>query len=60
MVEPSPQQIAELVRDAMLAGDHATKMLGMRIVEVALELEGEVGLGGGGGACRHSFDESGG
>ena len=35
MVEPSPQQIAELVRDAMLAGDHATKMLGMRIVEVA-------------------------
>jgi len=35
MAEPSPQQIAELVRDAMLAGDHATKMLGMRIVEVA-------------------------
>ncbi len=35
MVEPSPQQIAELVRDAMLAGDHATKMLGMHIVEVA-------------------------
>ena len=35
MAEPSPQQIAELVRDAMLAGDHGTKMLGMRIVEVA-------------------------
>ena len=35
MAEPSPQQIAELVRDAMLAGDHATKMLGMHIVEVA-------------------------
>ena len=35
MVEPSPQLIAELVRDAMLAGDHATKMLGMHIVEVA-------------------------
>ncbi len=34
MAEPSPQQIAEKVRDAMLAGDHATKMLGMRIVEV--------------------------
>ena len=35
MAEPSPQQIAELVRDAMLAGDYATKMLGMHIVEVA-------------------------
>ena len=35
MAEPSPQQMAELVRDAMLAGDHATKMLGMHIVEVA-------------------------
>ena len=34
MADPSPQQIAELVRDAMLAGDHATKMLGMRVVEV--------------------------
>ena len=35
MAEPSPQQIAELVRDAMLAGDHATKMLGMHSVAVA-------------------------
>jgi len=30
----TPQQLAEKVRDAMWAGDHATKMLGMHIVEV--------------------------
>ncbi len=34
MASPTPQQLAELVRDAMLADDHATKMLGMTIVEV--------------------------
>lgn len=30
----TPQQLAEKVRDAMWAGDHATKMLGMHIVAV--------------------------
>lgn len=30
----APQQLAEQVRDAMWAGDHATKMLGMEIVAV--------------------------
>lgn len=30
----SPQPLAERVRDAMWAGDHATKMLGMVITEV--------------------------
>jgi acyl-CoA thioesterase len=30
----SPQQTAEAVRDAMWVGDHATKMLGMRITAV--------------------------
>lgn len=30
----TPQQLAEQVRDAMWTGDHATKMLGMQIVEV--------------------------
>ena len=29
-----PQQLAEQVRDALWAGDHATKMLGMEITEV--------------------------
>lgn len=32
--QPTPQQLAEQVRDAMWAGDHATKMLGMVITEV--------------------------
>jgi acyl-CoA thioesterase len=31
---PTPQQLAEMVRDAMWVGDHATKMLGMAITEV--------------------------
>ena len=35
MPDPSPQQLAEQVRDAMLAGDHASKMLGMQVVDVA-------------------------
>ena len=35
MTPPTPQQLAELVRDAMLADDHATRLLGMQIVEVA-------------------------
>ena len=35
MTPPAPQQLAELVRDAMLADDHATRLLGMQIVEVA-------------------------
>ena len=30
----SPQQLAEQVRDALWAGDHATQMLGMEITEV--------------------------
>ena len=30
----SPQQLADKVRDAMWAGDHATKMLGMQVAEV--------------------------
>ena len=30
----TPQQLAELVRDALWAGDHATKMLGIEITEV--------------------------
>ena len=30
----TPQQLAEQVRDAMWAGDHATKMLGMEILAV--------------------------
>ena len=34
MPNPTPQALAERVRDAMWAGDHATKMLGMRITEV--------------------------
>jgi acyl-CoA thioesterase len=34
MTAPSPQQLAEQVRDAMLADDHATKMLGMQVTEV--------------------------
>lgn len=32
---PTPQQLAEMVRDAMLAGDHASRLLGMQVVEVA-------------------------
>ena len=32
--ELTPQQIAERVRDGMFANDRASKMLGMRIVEV--------------------------
>ena len=32
---PTPQQLADMVRDAMLAGDQASKMLGMQIVAVA-------------------------
>jgi acyl-CoA thioesterase len=35
MPDPSPQQIAERVRDAMLADDRATRMMGIRIREVA-------------------------
>jgi acyl-CoA thioesterase len=40
MTDPSPQQLAEQVlaeqvRDAMLADDHATKMLGMQVLAVA-------------------------
>ena len=31
---PAPQALAEQVRDAMLAGDHATLMLGMQIARV--------------------------
>jgi len=31
---PTPQQLAEQVRDAMWVGDHATKMLGMRITGI--------------------------
>ena len=31
---PTPQQLAEQVRDALWAGDHASKMLGMAITEV--------------------------
>lgn len=31
----TPQQTAEAVRDAMWVGDHATKMLGMRITAIA-------------------------
>ena len=34
MPDLTPQALAEKVRDAMWAGDHATKMLGMRILEV--------------------------
>ena len=34
MPNPTPQELAERVRDAMWAGDHASKMLGMRIIEV--------------------------
>lgn len=34
MPVPSPQQLAEQVRDAMWSGDHATRMLGMRCVAV--------------------------
>ena len=34
MTRPTPQALAELVRDAMWAGDQATRMLGMRITEV--------------------------
>ena len=30
----TPQQLADKVRDAMWAGDHATKMLGMQVAEV--------------------------
>lgn len=33
-IPPTPQQLAEQVRDAMWACDHATKMLGMVITEV--------------------------
>ena len=35
MADPSPQRLAEQVRDSLLADDHATKMLGMHIAEVA-------------------------
>ena len=35
MPDPSPQQLAEQVRDAMLADDRASKMLGMQVVDVA-------------------------
>ncbi|OYU74520.1 MAG: phenylacetic acid degradation protein PaaD [Burkholderiales bacterium PBB5] len=39
MAEPAspltPQQTAEAVRDAMWVGDHATKMLGLRITAIA-------------------------
>ena len=34
MPNPTPQELAERVRDAMWAGDHATQMLGMRVIEV--------------------------
>ncbi|OGB04827.1 MAG: phenylacetic acid degradation protein PaaD [Burkholderiales bacterium RIFCSPHIGHO2_12_FULL_69_20] len=33
-IPPTPQQLAEQVRDVMWAGDHATRMLGMVITEV--------------------------
>jgi acyl-CoA thioesterase len=32
---PTPQQIADKVRDAMFAGDRATRWLGMQVVQVA-------------------------
>ena len=35
MADSSPQQLAEQVRDSLLADDRATQMLGVRIVEVA-------------------------
>ena len=34
MTEANPQQVAERVRDGMLADDHATRMLGMQVVDV--------------------------
>ena len=34
MADLTPQALAERVRDAMWAGDNATRMLGMRIIEV--------------------------
>ena len=34
MIDANPQQVAERVRDGMLADDHATRMLGMQVVEV--------------------------
>ena len=34
MAPLTPQALAERVRDAMWAGDHATRMLGMRITQV--------------------------
>jgi len=34
MPDPTPQQIAERVRDHMLADDRATRMMGVSIVEV--------------------------
>jgi acyl-CoA thioesterase len=34
MPDLSPQQLAERVRDALLADDQATRMLGMQVVEV--------------------------
>jgi acyl-CoA thioesterase len=35
MSEPTPQQVADLVREGMLANDRATKALGMQVAEVA-------------------------
>jgi acyl-CoA thioesterase len=35
MVDVKPQQLAEQVRDALLAGDQASQMLGMQVTEVA-------------------------
>lgn len=34
MTEANPQHVAERVRDGMLADDHATRMLGMQVVDV--------------------------
>jgi len=35
MSEPSPQQVADRVREGMLANDRATKALGMQVAQVA-------------------------
>ena len=34
MTETNPQQLAERVRDALLADDHASQMLGLQVVDV--------------------------
>ncbi len=35
MTTPTPQSLAEMVRDGMLANDHATSSLGMRITAIS-------------------------